>query len=765
MFRFINKLFPITLILFFQLIFSSNAEIIRDIEIRGNERVSNETIKMFSSVSINDDIGVSEINEILKNIYESNFFENVTVKIKDNILLIDVTEKPIIVNINYKGIKSKELINEISKDRTLKPRSSYDKITLKSDIEKIKNSLKEMGYYFAIVDPYIENLENKKLNIDFNITLGEKSKIRKISFIGNKIFKDKKLKNIIVSEEYKFWKFISGKKYLNENIILLDERLLTNFYLNKGYKNVIINSSFAKIINDDEFELIFNIDAQEKIFFNKINFELPVDFDKEDFMEVFEYFSDLENEPYSLNKVKKIIEKIEIITLSEKFEAVTVNVDEEINQNKLNLLFSVTDTEKFFVDRINIFGNNITQESVIRNKLLIDEGDLFNDILYSKSINNVKSLNFFKSTTSEIIDGKEEGTKTININVEEKPTGEIALGAGAGTSGATVAFSVKENNFLGKGIGLDTSLSLTEETIRGKFSVNNPNFRNSDKSINFNVQAMEIDRTETFGYKSNKVGTSLGTGFEYYENLNLGIGFDNFYEKISTDGSASALQKTQDGNYWDTFVNLDFKYDTRNFKYDPSDGSLSYYSINLPIISDTNTLTNAYDYKFYTELFENNVTSASLLLKTANSISGDNIKLSERLFIPSRRLRGFESGKIGPKDGTDYIGGNYLTAANVSTTLPTLFSNYEYLDFVLFFDAANIWGVDYSSSINDGNGLRSSVGIGVDWFTPIGPLNFSFAHPITKEDSDIEETFRFNIGTTFWGKCLSLYLRLYFYYF
>ncbi len=749
MLKLVNKIFSITLFLSFYCITVSYAEIIKNIKITGNERVSSETIKMFSSVSINDDIGVSETNEILKNIYESNFFENVSIEIKENTLFIKVIEKPIIVNINYEGIKSKELINEISKDRVLKPRSSYDEITLQNDIKKIKNTLKELGYYFAIVDPVLEDLENKKLNLIYNIVLGEKSKIKKISFIGNKVFKDKKLKNIIVSEEYKFWKFISGKKYLNENIISLDERLLRNFYLNKGYKNVLINSSFAKIINDNEFELIFNIEARDKIFFNNIDFSLPVDFEREDFNDIFEYFLDLKNEPYSLNNIKEIVEKIEIVALSEKFETVKVNVEEEIFDNKLNLVFSIVESEKFFVDKINIFGNNITQESVIRNKLLIDEGDVFNNILYSKSINNVKSLNFFKTIDGEVIEGKEKGTKTININVEEKATGEIALGAGAGTAGATVAFSVKENNFLGKGIGLDSSLTLTEETIRGKFSVDNPNFRNSDKSIAFNVQAMEMDRTKTFGYKSNKVGMSVGTGFEYYENLDLGLGFDNFYEKISTDGSASALQKTQDGNYWDTFLNVNFKYDTRNFTYDPTDGYISYYSLNLPVISDTNTLTNIYDYKFYTELFENNVTSASILLKSANSLTGDNIKLSERLYIPSRRLRGFESGKIGPKDGSDYIGGNYLTAANISTTLPTLFSNYEYIDFVLFFDAANIWGVDYSSSINDGNGLRSSVGLGVDWFTPIGPLNFSFAHPLTKEDTDIEETFRFNIGTTF----------------
>jgi len=137
------------------------------------------------------------------------------------------------------------------------------------------------------------------------------------------------------------------------------------------------------------------------------------------------------------------------------------------------------------------------------------------------------------------------------------------------------------------------------------------------------------------------------------------------------------------------------------------------------------------------------------MLRAANSISGDNIKLSERLFIPSYRLRGFENGKIGPKDGNDYIGGNFLSAINFTSTVPQILSNYQNMDIVLFLDAANVWGVDYSSSIDDGNAIRSSVGVGVDWFTVVGPLNFSLAQPILKESSDKTESFRFNLGTTF----------------
>ena len=418
------------------------------------------------------------------------------------------------------------------------------------------------------------------------------------------------------------------------------------------------------------------------------------------------------------------------------------------NKDMIDLKFLISEVDTVLVDKINIFGNNVTKEAVIRNQLELDEGDPFNEILFTRSINNIKSLNFFKDVSAEIID-LDDNQKDINIDIQEKPTGEIALGAGAGTSGATVAFGIKENNFLGRGIGLDTSLTLTEKTIRGKFSVLNPNFKNTDRDLRLSIQAIETDRSSAFGYKSNKLGFSTGTSFEYLEDLNLGIDIENFYEKISTDTTASDLQKTQEGNYWDTFLNLDFDLDKRNQKYDTNEGYRAFYSVQIPVVSDTNTLINSLNYRIFSELYENNITTASIMLKSANSISGENVKLSERLFIPSRSLRGFENGKVGPKDGNDYIGGNFVVSANFSSTIPQILPNYEDLNFLFFIDAANIWGVDYSSSIDDNGSIRSSVGLGVDWFTPIGPLNFSFSHPISKKDSDVTETFRFNIGTTF----------------
>ena len=163
----------------------------------------------------------------------------------------------------------------------------------------------------------------------------------------------------------------------------------------------------------------------------------------------------------------------------------------------------------------------------------------------------------------------------------------------------------------------------------------------------------------------------------------------------------------------------------------------------------TGTLNNTYKYKYFTELFENNTSSFSLLLGSSFSANNKDIKLSERLFIPGSRLRGFERGRIGPKDGDDFIGGNYMSAINLSSSIPQIFENAQNLDLSLFFDAANVWGIDYDKSISENSEIRSSIGIGLNWTTVIGPLSFSLAQPITKADTDIAETFRFNLGTTF----------------
>jgi outer membrane protein insertion porin family len=322
-------------------------------------------------------------------------------------------------------------------------------------------------------------------------------------------------------------------------------------------------------------------------------------------------------------------------------------------------------------------------------------------------------------------------------------------GAGVGTSGGTVAFGVKENNFLGRGVDFGSDLSISPETVKGLVYLNNPNYKGSNRSLDFSAESRTTVRLKTFGYESNKTGFSIGSGCDYYDKVFLNIGISNYVEKLTTDSTASATLKKQEGSYFDSFFNYTFDYDMRNQKFQPSDGFRSRFTQNIPLISESNTLTNEYDLKFYNEWFNESIASYGIFASTTNSLTNKDVKLSDRLFISSNKLRGFESGKVGPKDGEDYIGGNYMIALNAATTLPQILPNSQNTNFSLFFDAANIWGVDYDSSINDNSNIRSSVGVAVDFFTVIGPLSFSLANPITKNDSDITESFRFNLGTTF----------------
>ena len=582
--------------------------------------------------------------------------------------------------------------------------------------------------------------------------VGKKARLSKITFIGNKKFKDSKLRKIIVSEEYKFWKFISGKKYLNEDFVNFDKRLLYNFYKNNGYYNVKIKSSFANYLGGSEFELIFNIDADKKYYFNEMLLDLPSDYDPSNFKKLNDIFVNLKGKVYSLNSINKILKEIDKISLNKQYEFLSSTVIENINDNLIDFDFKIEESEKLYVEKINISGNNVTRESVIRNNLVVDEGDAFNTLQHNKSINNIKSLGFFANVESQIEEGSSDKQKIINISVDEKPTGEISAGAGLSTSGATIGFGVNENNFLGRGIRFGSDVSIAADNVKGSLSINNPNYQGTDKSLGLSVQSTVTDRMNNFGYKSNKTGVSVDSGFEYYDDVYLTRGISTFVETLKTDSKASDSIKKQKGSYFDAYFNYSFNYDKRNQKYQPTDGFRSKFSQKVPLLSDAYTLKNSYDYRVYNEYLKENIASFGFFASTSNSLTGKNIRLSDRLFVPSRKLRGFESGKVGPKEGASYVGGNYIMAFNASTTLPQLFPNSQSTEFSLFLDGANVWGIDYKSpttNVIEDSKIRSAVGLALDIFSPIGPLSFSLATTLTKGNNDVKEGFRFNLGTTF----------------
>ena len=743
------KFFLHLILLSFFLTFSAYSKNYEKIIVNGNERISDQTILVFSEIQDNKTLDENSINEILKKLYKSGFFKDVSVKIENSDLIITVLENPIIQTVFIEGIKKNQLKEEIYGILSLKNRSSFNSTLVNSDEVAIINFLRNKGYYFSNITSSYDNKDNNKIDLFYNIDLGKKAKLSKISFIGDKQFKENLLRDVIVSEEYKFWKIISGKKFLNENLIKLDERLLINFYKNKGYYDVEIDSSIATYIGNNEFELIYNIRPGKKYYFNDLKLEFPIDYDVSDFSKLNLMFIDLKGKNYSLSSISKILDEIDNIVINKRYEFLKSTVNEEIVDDLINLTFNIDESEKFYIEKINIYGNNITHEKVLRNNFTIDEGDAFNKLLFGRSINNLKSLNYFKSVDSEIIEGVSENQKILNITVEEKPTGEISAGAGVGTDGSKIAFGIKENNFLGQGIEFGSNLSIGTESVKGLISIKNPNYKGSDKSLNFSAESIVIDRLKNYGYESKKTGFSIGNGQQLYENVFFNMGISSYVETLDTDSTASASLKKQKGSYFDTFFNYTFNYDMRNQSFQPTEGFRSKFTQSIPLISENYTITNTYDLKFYDKWLNENVLSYGIFASSVNSLKNKNVKLSERIYLPNSKLRGFESGKIGPKDGTDYVGGNYALAFNAATTLPQILPSLENTNFSLFFDVANIWGLDYSSSLDDGSDIRSSFGLAIDVFTPIGPVNLSFAQPISKGKNDSTESFRFNLGTTF----------------
>jgi len=745
-----KKFFLVYFFLLFLNLNNSYADTINEFKISGNDRISDETIVLFSGYKVNDDIDETDLNKIIKELYKTSFFKEISLNFDNGILYINVNENPLIQTIIFEGIKSENLVEKIKEIILQKEKSSFVESKIKDDQNRILNSLRMIGYYFSEVSTKIKKNNNNTVDIVYNVKLGKKALIKNIKFIGNKIFKDNKLRKIIVSEEAKFWKFISSKKNVDIQRISLDENLLKNFYKNNGFYKVNINSSFARIIDDRYFEIVFSIDAGEKYYFNDLKLNIPVDYNKKDFINLEETLAKLKSKPYSLNRIEKILSDVDEIALNNNYEFVSATYNEKIiDKNKINLSINLEDTEKFYIEKINITGNSITSERVIRNQFLADEGDPYNELLLNKSYNNIKALRIFKKVESSIDINENKKTKVININVEEKPTGEIFAGAGTGTSGSSLSFGISENNYLGEGVKLGSNFTITGDSLVGKLFINEPNYKNSNRSFNRGIERNQSDFLDTFGYKTEKTGFSFGTSYEQYKDIFFSPTLSNYYEEITTNSKASAAKKKQEGDYLDIFLNYDISLNKLNQNFNPTDGYRVKFSQELPLYSEDYTLINKINYSTYFETEGGTIFSLGIFTATSNSLTNDDARITKRIFIPSRKLRGFEPGKIGPKDGNDFIGGNYGSTINFASTLPRLFTEVQDLDLSLFFDAANVWGVDYDSSIDDNSKIRSSTGIALDWFTPIGPLSLSYSLPITKNSTDVTESFRFNIGTTF----------------
>ena len=401
-------------ILFFILFTTfAKAEIVKDIQIIGNKKVSDETIKIYGDIKINEDYNEKKLNDILNSLYKTNFFENVDLKLSNNILTINLKEFLMINQIIILGEKSKKRSDQIKKVISLKEKESFLKSNLSNDIELIRNYYSSVGFNSAKIQAKVKKFEDV-IDLIIDIDIGQETRISSINFVGDKKISDKRLRDIVASEEHKFWKVISRNTKFSERLVLLDERLLKNYYKSIGYYDVNINSKSANINKNNDIDITFTIDAGTRYIIKKISTNVDPVFDKKIFESLQKDYNKYIGNYYSPFSIKKLLDRIDLLIEAKNIQFVEHNVETIVENDGIEIKFNIFETDKILVERIDITGNNVTNEAVIRGKLLLDEGDPFSELALNKSISKLKSLGIFSDVTLKVADSKVQNQKKNN---------------------------------------------------------------------------------------------------------------------------------------------------------------------------------------------------------------------------------------------------------------------------------------------------------------------------------------------------------------
>jgi len=738
------------IVIFFLILTNISFAEIKKVNISGNSRVNSSTIESLIDKKISN-VDSIYINTLTKKIYDTDFFADVKISFNQDILTINVTENPIINFFYINGVKDSDL-DQINKIINLKENNIFSSSKLKKDIEATREFLNAAGFYQALIIPEVIKIDNNQVNLIINIDKKEISKIKNIYFIGNKVFSNSQLIDVITSSEDGWWKFFSTSS-LSEQRIEYDKQLLKDFYKSKSFYDVQIESAFAGIDKDNNFTLTFSINSGKKYKFGDYDLKVSgIPLKESDIIEIKDISTKLlKNEFYSPLTINKLNKQVTNLLESKRYGNFEINIqDTKAVDDRINIIVQLNEGQKLLINKINIQGNTITEEKVIRDNLTISEGDQLSSSKIKKSVDNIKSKQLFSKVDYKVEDSDKKNFKDLNLFVKEQPTGSITAGVGYGTNGGLFEASVNERNFLGQGINLNFTGRLSSEAIRGDLSYVSPNFNNSNKELAVSLFS-DLDDYKNSGYQNKRVGTRFATKYEIYEDIffrpNLGAQFD----KLEVTGNASNLLRSREGNFITTSFGYNFLNDHRDSKFNPTAGSLIYFDQNIAtFFSDIPTVQTGVGATFYQELFSDKfIGSAKARLANVTAFNNKDVKLSDRIFASPSDLRGFELRGIGPVDSGDHIGGNNLATLSLKSTFPNPMPENLRATTFLFLDMGNVWGADYSNLISDSSKLRASTGIALDLMSPVGPLSFTYSIPLSKASTDKEQNFIFNIGSSF----------------
>ncbi|NIY74197.1 outer membrane protein assembly factor BamA [Thalassospira sp. HF15] len=732
--------------------------LIRDIEVEGNRRIESATVNAYLTVAPGDAYDVQKINNSLKALFSTGLFADVSFSFNQGILRVNVVENPIINRIAFEG--NQRLDDEtLGAELQLRPRVVYTRTKVQADVQRVLELYRRSGRFAATVEPKVIQLDQNRVDLAFEIDEGDATGIRKINFVGNKAFDDGELSDVIRTTESAWWKILTADDNYDPDRVTFDRELLRRFYLAAGYADFQVLSSVAELTPDrSDFFVTYTVSEGQRYQFGDISVVSQIDkIDPETLMPLIEIES---GEWYNATLVDDAVDALTDSVGDQGYAFIDIrpNVQRNREAGTIDITFNISEGPKVYVERINVAGNVRTLDEVIRREFRLVEGDAFSSSKMQRSKQRIENLNFFKSVDVKTLPGASPDQTVIEVDVEEKSTGEFSIGAGYGTdNGAFGQLGVRERNLLGKGQDLRLNFTLGSTDQQVDLSFTEPYFLDREIAAGFDVYRREEDNQDESSYDEEQTGGRLRAGYRYSEELSHSFRYtleSNSYSNINRS-SASRLLLAEDTDFVESALGHTLTYDKRDSTISPTEGYFARLSNDLAGLGgDEQYLRTRVEGGYYYPLDREHEWIVSTRGATGYIFGfDDDTRISQRFMVGGSNLRGFEAAGVGPRDIAtgDALGAKMYYTGTVQMDFPLGTPDEFALTGRVFSDFGSSRDVDgaRAGEIYNTGTLRSSVGFGVGWESPFGPIGVDISQAITKEDHDKEEMFRLNFGTRF----------------
>jgi outer membrane protein insertion porin family len=737
----------------------SGPGVVRLIQVEGQQRIEEATIRSYMLIAPGDPFDADRLDRSLKALFATGFFADVTLTRQGDTLVVKVEENPLVNRIAFEGnskVKEEVLRNEVQ----LRPRSVFTPTLARADQRRILDVYARGGRFGATVEPKIIRLPQNRVDVVFEISEGDTTLVQRINFVGNTNFSDGRLRDVLLTKEAAWWRFLSSTDTYDPDRLNFDRELIRRFYLRSGYADIQVTGASAELAPDrGAFFVTFTIDEGQRYRVGQVELTSGIRGLDTDLLR-----RELQLDTgdwYNSDLVETSVTRINTSAQAAGFAFAEARPRITRNQEArtIDMVFEVVEGPRIFIERIDIVGNVRTQDAVVRRQFRLAEGDAFNQAQINRARQRVRDLGFFEKVEINRVPGGAPDRAVLNVEVEERATGELTLGGGYSTDfGVLANIGLRERNLLGTGIDGRINALIAQRRSQLDLSITDPAFLDRNLLGGFDLFYITLNNQRTSNFDEQRVGTNLRLGYEWNDTLRQSWFYTLSQRDIfNIDASASQFIKEQEGKTLLSQIGQTLVYDRRDSRLEPKSGYVARLGSDLAGLGgDVHYLRLRVDGNYYIPL--NPVTGADDWTLVVSGSLGrlfsfdDNERIIDRFFLGGENLRGFRVAGAGPRDTStgDALGGRIIGTASVELRFPLPVPDDFGITGRVFTDVGVL--TDLSSSgptvVDDGD-PRVGVGVGFGWRTPFGLVNIDLGYAAVKKDYDRTEIVRFGFGTRF----------------